>query len=199
MIVAVILLCPVAYLVGTFPSAHLVARRRGIDVTVSGSGNPGASNVGRLLGRRAGIMVFLLDAAKGLAPALVGAAIAGRGGGLVLGAAALLGHVFPVGRGRHGGKGVATAGGVCLGLYTVVAALAIASWVVLAKLTGKASLASLLATLCVPVGLIAMGRPWGEIAGVGAMALLIVVRHRANLRRLVRGDEIAIRAEPCDR
>ena len=198
MIVAVMLLCPLAYVVGLFPSAHIVARRGGIDVTTSGSGNPGASNVGRLLGRRAGITVFALDAAKGAVPALVGAAVAGRGAGLVLGAAALLGHVFPLGRDRRGGKGVATAGGVCLGLYPVVAAIAIGSWVVLAKVTGKASLASLLATLSVPAGLIVMGRPWGEIAGVGAMALLIVVRHRANLRRLVRGDEIALSAAHRD-
>lgn len=192
MTVTVALLVPLAYLLGTFPSAQLVARRRGVDVTASGSGNPGASNVGRLLGRKAGVAVFALDAAKGAIPAVVGAMLTGRGGGLVLGAAALVGHVYPATRQWRGGKGVATAGGVCVALYTVVAVVAIGLWVVLAKASGKASLASLLATLTVPLGLVAMGRPWGELLGVAAMAGLIVVRHRVNLRRLVRGDELAV-------
>ena len=188
----VIALLPVAYMVGTFPSAHLVARRRGVDVTTAGSGNPGASNVGRLLGRRAGVLVFVLDALKGAVPALIGAALEGRGAGLALGGAALAGHVFPATRGWRGGKGVATAGGVCAALYPVVGAVVIGLWLVAAKLTRTASLASLVATLAVPAGLVISGRPWGELVGVAAMALLIVVRHRTNLARLVRGDELAL-------
>jgi glycerol-3-phosphate acyltransferase PlsY len=188
-IVVVSLLTPLAYVLGTFPSAHLVARRHGVDVTAAGSGNPGASNVGRLLGRRAGVGVFVLDALKGALPALVGLAVNGTGAGLVLGGAALAGHVFPATRGWRGGKGVATAGGVCVALYPVLGLVAMAAWLVLAKATRRASLASLVATLTVPVGLVVTGRPWGELVGVAAMAGLIVVRHRANLRRLVRGDE----------
>jgi len=190
--VIVAVLIPVAYLMGTFPSAQLVARRRGVDVTAAGSGNPGASNVGRLLGQRAGVVVFVLDAAKGAIPALVGAALAGRGAGLVLGAAALLGHVYPATRRGRGGKGVATAGGVAVALYTVVAVAAIGLWVVLAKATGRASLASLIATGVVPVGLVIMGRPAGELVGVVAMMALIVLRHGSNLRRLVRGNELVL-------
>lgn len=151
--------------------------------------------MGRLLGKRAGLVVFVLDAAKGAVPALVGAALAGRGAGLVLGAAALLGHVYPATRGWRGGKGVATAGGVAVALYTVVAAVAIGLWVVLAKATGRASLASLIATLLVPVGLVMMDRPWGELVGVAAMVALIVVRHAGNLRRLVRGNELVLSDE----
>jgi glycerol-3-phosphate acyltransferase PlsY len=192
----VVALLPVAYLLGTFPSAQLVARRRGVDVTASGSGNPGASNVGRLLGKRAGVVVFVLDAAKGAVPALVGAVAVGRGAGLALGGAALLGHVYPATRGWQGGKGVATAGGVAVAMYTVVAVAAISLWVVLAKVTGRASLASIIATLVVPVGLVVMQRPWGELVGVAAMAALIVVRHRNNLRRLVRGDELVLSHDP---
>lgn len=189
------MLIPVAYLVGTFPSAQLVARRRGIDITSSGSGNPGASNVGRLLGKRAGVAVFALDAVKGAVPALVGAALVGRGAGLVLGAAALLGHVYPATRGWRGGKGVATAGGVAVALYPAVAGLAIGLWVVLAKATGRASLASLVATGVVPVGMVFMERPWGELVGVAAMVALIVMRHASNLRRLVRGNELVLSDE----
>jgi len=189
---AVLALIPLAYLAGTFPSAQRVARRHGIDVMATGSGNPGASNVGRLLGRRAGVTVFALDALKGALPALAGALMVGRGSGLILGGAALAGHVFPATRGWRGGKGVATAGGVCAMLYPAVGVVAIGLWLVLAKATRKASLASLIATLAVPTGLLATGRPWGELAGVGAMAALIVLRHRANLARLVRGGELAL-------
>ena len=189
---AVLALIPLAYLAGTFPSAQRVARRHGIDVTAAGSGNPGASNIGRLLGRRAGVAVFTLDALKGALPAIAGALMVGRGSGLILGGAALAGHVFPATRGWRGGKGVATAGGVCAALYPVVGVVAIGLWLVLAKATRKASLASLIATLAVPAGLLATGRPWGELAGVGAMAALIVLRHRANLVRLVRGGELAL-------
>lgn len=188
-IVAVALLTPLAYALGTFPSAHLVARRHGVDVHSAGSGNPGASNVGRLLGRRAGVVVFVLDALKGALPALLGSVVNGSGAGLLLGGAALAGHVFPVTRGWRGGKGVATAGGVCVALYPLVGVGAIVLWLAVARSTRKASLASLLATCAVPLGLVIMGRPWPEVVGVVAMAGLIVVRHRANLRRLVSGAE----------
>ena len=181
-----------AYLLGTFPSAQLVARRRGLDITATGSGNPGASNVGRQLGRRAGVVVFLLDGAKGAIPALVGWAVTGRGTGLLLGAAALVGHVVPVTRRGRGGKGVATAGGVCLALYTPVAVLALLVWLAVIRLVRMASLASLVATLLVPVGVAVTGRPAREILGLVAMAAIIVVRHRANLARWRRGEEPSV-------
>src|SRR4051794_41765478 len=96
---------------GTFPSAILVARRRGVDPTATGSGNPGASNVYRTAGKRAGLIVALADLAKGAIPAGVGWAAAGRPVGFACWIAAVLGHVFPATRRFRGGKGVATASG----------------------------------------------------------------------------------------
>ena len=110
-LVVVELLIPVAYLLGTFPSAGIVARRNGIDVTAAGSGNPGASNTFRLLGWRAGALVFGLDALKGALAALAGVLIDGHRGLYILGIAAILGHTLPVTRRFKGGRGVATGGG----------------------------------------------------------------------------------------
>src|SRR3954451_16121129 len=97
--VVVALLVPVAYLLGTFPSAQIVARRNGVDINAAGSGNPGASNTFRLLGWRAGVRVFALDAAKGAIAAGVGLLVAdGHVGAYVLGVAAIIGHTFPITR-----------------------------------------------------------------------------------------------------
>src|SRR6185437_11750838 len=95
---------PLAWLLGTFPSAQLVARAHGRDILKEGSGNPGASNVARLLGWKAGALVLLCDFAKGAAAAGVGMAIGGRPGAFALGVAAIVGHTFPIY--RKGGKGI---------------------------------------------------------------------------------------------
>ena len=108
--IVVVAIAPLAWLLGTFPSALLVARAHGRDVTTEGSGNPGATNVTRLLGWRAGAVVLLCDFAKGAIAAGVGLLVGGRPGAYVLGVAAILGHTFPLY--RKGGKGVATAAGV---------------------------------------------------------------------------------------
>src|SRR5690348_10263999 len=112
------LLVPVAWLVGTFPSAQLVARAHGADVMREGSGNPGASNVARLVGFKAGLLVMLIDFAKGAIAAGAGLAVGGREGAFILGLAAILGHTFPLY--RKGGKGVATAGGALVVLYPLI-------------------------------------------------------------------------------
>ena len=114
-----IALCvPLAWLLGTFPSAQLVARAHGRDILKEGSGNPGASNVARLLGWRAGAIVLLLDFAKGLIAAGAGMAIGGRPGAFALGVAAIVGHTFPIY--RKGGKGIATGGGALVVLYPLI-------------------------------------------------------------------------------
>ena len=92
---AIALLVPVAWLLGTFPSAQLVARAHGRDILKEGSGNPGASNVGRVLGWKAGALVLLLDFTKGAIAAGVGLAVGGRPGAFVLGVAAVVGHMLP--------------------------------------------------------------------------------------------------------
>jgi glycerol-3-phosphate acyltransferase PlsY len=178
-----------AYVVGSFPTAGLVSERQGHDPSTEGSGNPGATNVYRLMGRRAAALVLVGDLGKGLAAAALGDAVAGRAGLFACGAAAVVGHCFPVGRWRAGGKGVATAAGVCVVAFPAVAAVAAVVWIAIAVATRKASLASLLALTFVPVAAAIAGRPAVEVAAAVAIAALVVLRHRGNLGRLLRGEE----------
>ena len=185
---------PFAYLLGTFPSAHLVARASGVDISTFGSGNPGASNVTRALGWRKGIWVFVLDAAKGAVAAGVGLAIDGRPVGYALGAAAVLGHVYPATRGFRGGKGVATGGGVLLVMLPLVGTSVVVLWWIVTKLTGTAAIGSIAAVTAAAVGLVVIGAPAWEFAAVVGLCVLILLRHVDNLRRLVRREEPAMRS-----
>jgi len=178
-----------AYLLGSFPTAGLVGSRRGHDPAAEGSGNPGASNVYRLMGRRAAALVFAGDLIKGVAAAAVGAAAGGRAGLFACGAAAVVGHCFPVGRWRRGGKGVATAAGIALVALPLAAAIAGGAWLAIAAITRKASLASLVAIVLVPAAAAIIGRPGREVVAAAAIAVLVVARHRGNLARLLRGQE----------
>lgn len=188
-LVAVLLLTPVAYLLGTFPSAAIVARRKGVDIAAEGSGNPGASNTFRLLGWKAGTLVFSLDAGKGALAAAGGLAIDGHRGAFILGGAAVIGHVWPVTRRFKGGKGVATGAGMMLVLFPVIVVILTVVWLLLVKLTKKASLASVTVVVLFPVLVLLAGHEWGDVAIIGALALVVVVRHASNLRRLARGEE----------
>ncbi len=183
---------PLAYLLGTFPSAAVVARRAGVDITAAGSGNPGASNAFRVLGWRAGAFVFALDAAKGAIATGAGLAIAGRPGGYVLGAAAIVGHVLPVTRHFKGGRGVATGAGVVVVLFPLITIGLGAVWFAVARLTHKASIASVGAAAAFPVIVSLAGYPTGDVVVTAVLAALVVLRHAANLRRLVRGEELAL-------
>lgn len=185
----ILALVPAAYLLGTFPSATLVARRSGVDVTKEGSGNPGASNVVRLLGWRAGAFVLVLDAAKGAIAAGVGLALAGHRGAWVLGVAAVIGHVFPVWSKFKGGRGVATGAGVFLVVYPGVTVVLALVWVLIARGLHKASVASLTVAVLAPVVVILRGGSAVDIVVVCAVAALLILRHASNLRRLWRGEE----------
>jgi glycerol-3-phosphate acyltransferase PlsY len=188
-LVAVLLLTPLAYLLGTFPSAAIVARRKGVDIAAEGSGNPGASNTFRLLGWKAGTLVFALDAGKGALAAGVGLAVDGHRGAFILGGAAVLGHVWPVTRRFKGGKGVATGAGMMFVLFPVIVVIVTAAWLVLVKVTHKASLASVTVVVMFPILVLVAGHSWGDVAIIGSLALVVVVRHWSNLRRLARGEE----------
>ncbi|MGA1345635.1 MAG: glycerol-3-phosphate 1-O-acyltransferase PlsY [Ilumatobacteraceae bacterium] len=175
----------VAYLVGTFPSAPLVARANGLDITRVGSGNPGASNIARVLGWRKGIWVFVLDAAKGAIAAGLGLLVDGRPLAYVLAGAAIVGHVFPIGRGFRGGKGVATGGGAFAVISPVVFPVLILIWLVVSRLTRMAALASILAVAALPVGVALVGRePW-EVPATIALCGLVMIRHLGNIKRIV--------------
>ncbi|MDQ1509690.1 MAG: acyl phosphate:glycerol-3-phosphate acyltransferase [Actinomycetota bacterium] len=186
---------PVAWLLGTFPSALLVARAHGRDILQEGSGNPGASNVARLMGWRAGALVLLLDFSKGAIAAGAGMLIGGRPGACALGVAAVVGHTFPLY--RKGGKGVAAAGGALVVLYPLIVVGLAVVWFVIARLLHKASLASLLTTILFPVAVAAFRFDVWEIDAVAALALLVIIRHLGNIRRLLRRQEIDLGAPPA--
>jgi glycerol-3-phosphate acyltransferase PlsY len=187
------LLVVAGYVLGTVPTALLVGRRTGVDPTASGSRNPGASNVYRTSGRRAGALVLVGDLLKGAIAAGVGLAVGGRGLGLACAAAAVLGHVAPVTRLRRGGKGVATAGGGILVVFPLLAVAAVAVWAVVVAATRRASLGSICAVTSGPVIAAAAGQPGRYVAGLAAVAGLVVARHADNIRRLAHGQEPALR------
>lgn len=169
----------------------MVARSRGVDILTQGSGNPGASNVGRLLGTRWGTLVFLLDALKGATPAVVGLALDTRPGAYAMVTAAVLGHMFPATRKFRGGKGVATTAGAMLMLHPVISLILLAIWIAVRKTTGKASLASLLITVGLPIGVAIAGAPAWEIVGVVGLCVLVMFRHIDNIKRLIGGRELS--------
>lgn len=187
-----VVLIAIAYLLGTFPSATLIARANGIDIATFGSGNPGASNVTRALGWRKGIWVYVLDALKGVIATVIPLVVDGRPLAYVCGAAAILGHMFPVFRKFRGGKGVATGSGVLLALYPIVAPFAVALWWLVTRVTGKAAVGSLAAIGLVPVSLALLGSPAWEYAAVGGLSLLILAKHWRNFARIIRREEPAL-------
>jgi len=191
-----VVLVVLAYLLGTFPSATLIARANGIDISTFGSGNPGASNVTRALGWRKGIWVYVLDALKGAIAAGVALGLDGRPLAYWCGAAAIVGHMFPVFRRFRGGKGVATGSGVLLVLQPIIAPFAVAIWWLVSRITGKAALGSMVAVALVPIGLAIMGRPAWEYFAVGAVSLLILAKHWRNFGRMIRREEPTLSTTP---
>jgi acyl phosphate:glycerol-3-phosphate acyltransferase len=187
--VSQVVLCIAAYLAGSLPFGYVAGRLGGVDVRSVGSGNTGATNVWRALGPRYGAPVLLLDALKGAVPTLIGAHAFGPGTAVLAGGAAVVGHTLPVFLGFGGGKGVATAAGVVLALTPLVAIPIFLLFVAILWLTRYVSLASLVAAVAYPLVCLAAGEPWQVVLFGAACAAIIVVRHRANIRRLLRGTE----------
>jgi acyl phosphate:glycerol-3-phosphate acyltransferase len=189
-VLAALLVVP-AYFLGTFPSALLVARAGGHDVLREGSGNPGASNVARLMGWKAGLLVLAGDFGKGAIASGAGLAVGGRAGAFALGIAAVLGHMFPVTRRFKGGKGVATAGGMLIVLYPVIVVILAVVWFLVARVLKLASVGSLLCAVLFPVLVGVAGYGLTETLVISALAVVVIARHASNLRRLVKGRELS--------
>jgi glycerol-3-phosphate acyltransferase PlsY len=169
----------VGYLVGALSPATWAARRGGVDLRGVGSGNPGASNVGRALGRRTGIVVAVLDVLKGVVPAAAFGAVE-PSAGLVAGLSAVLGHVTsPLLRGR-GGKGVATAAGAILATHPLWAPVVVLVWLLVLAATKWIAAASMTAAASVVV--VALVAEQDRLWAAG-LASIVLVRHRANLQR----------------
>jgi glycerol-3-phosphate acyltransferase PlsY len=197
-----------SYLLGTFPSARLATRRRGVDPTAAGSGNPGATNVYRTAGRGAGVLTLVGDVLKGAGAAALGWAVGGHGLGVACGVAAVVGHVAPLtpgpghtsrfhglsgrGSGRpvlRGGKGVATVAGMALVLFPLAALVSAAAFGVVTGLSRTVSLGSIVAVAVLPAAAGALGAPGREVAALAGLAVIVIARHWANLGRLWRGEE----------
>jgi glycerol-3-phosphate acyltransferase PlsY len=183
-----------SYFLGAVPTSHLVSRIFAkIDLRQHGSGNLGATNLYRVLGWKYAIPVALFDIAKGAIPVLVFAPQVSNSPlfALACGVAAIVGHVFSVFVGFKGGKGVATAAGVMLGLTPLALGVAALVWVVLVRLTGYVSLGSIAAAAVLPLAVYLLEGPvrpevlWMDIA-IGAGVILL---HRRNIQRLLKGTE----------
>ena len=183
------------YLLGTLPTAQVVSRRTGHDPTREGSRNPGATNVYRTAGRRAGVLVLAGDVLKGAVAAGLGWVVGDHVLGVACGAAAVAGHVFPVHRRFRGGKGVATGGGATLVLFPLLAVLAVVAFAVVVKVGRRVSVASLMLAVGIPAGAAATGAPGVEVALLAAMGAAIVFRHAGNIARLLGGTESTIGRE----
>jgi glycerol-3-phosphate acyltransferase PlsY len=192
----VVLLATAGYFIGTFPSAIMVAKANGIDITAVGSGNPGASNVARALGMRKGAYVYGLDAVKGAVATGLGLAIFGNAAAFWCAAAAVIGHVYPITRRFAGGKGVATASGAMLVVHPFISIGLLLLWAVLSKTTKKASISSLVITVLLPICIAVAGAPGWEIAATVGIGVLVVIRHIPNLRRLRSGLEPSLPSKP---
>jgi glycerol-3-phosphate acyltransferase PlsY len=178
-----------SYLIGTFPTALLVGRRQGVDPTRVGSGNPGATNVARTAGRRAGVATLVGDLAKGVLAAGIGWAAGGHGLAALCGLAAVVGHVLPVTRGFRGGKGVATGTGMALVVAPAALAVAAVVFAITVGLSRTVSLGSVVGAAALPVAALALGSSGDVVGALAVCAALIVARHWENLRRIARGDE----------
>ena len=197
-----------AYLLGSIPFGLIIARAHGKDLRSIGSGNIGATNLSRALGKKWAFLCFILDVAKGLVPMLVATgfissppAIIELFLALAASCAAVLGHIFPIYIKFRGGKGVATSFGVALGLwpyYTVCSFFALGVWAVTVLMWRYVSLASIAASVAFPLALILVtvltpgwdfADLWPLLAVATAIPLIVIVRHRENIKRLIAGTE----------
>jgi len=202
---------PIAYLIGGVPFGWLVARGRGVDILRQGSGNIGATNVGRVLGRRFGALVFVLDFSKGALPVLAASFLAPFAGNalppdslpVAAGVAAFLGHLFPVYLHFRGGKGVATGVGVVAVLLPATALAVFAAWLVVLAAFRYVSLASLAAAALLTVLRLTLTPApfsWDHAVVTGFCLFgtsLICLRHAANIRRLLQGSENRLKDSPA--
>jgi glycerol-3-phosphate acyltransferase PlsY len=198
----------VSYLLGSIPWGLIIARSYGVDIRKQGSGNIGATNVWRTLGKKAGLTTFLLDAGKGWLAVVVGSYIGTRlapglgkslaetsaFAGIAAALGCILGHSFPIWLGFKGGKGVATSLGVIIGMMPLVSLVVFGIWGIVFKVSRYVSLASIVAAVALPVvtvGFLFMGwvHGWALFYFALAAALLVIRRHRDNIKRLLAGTE----------
>ncbi len=189
------ILFPIAsYLIGAIPFGLLVGRLAGVDVRSAGSGNIGATNVSRLLGKKLGLVTLVLDCLKGFLPIYMSSLVLPEGGDkdivmMGCGIMAVVGHMFPIYLGFRGGKGVATALGVFLFLSPAAIGISLVVFIGAVAVTGFVSAGSLLASGLFPLWLWLLGQPVIVTITAVVISLLIWVKHHENIARLLKGEE----------
>jgi glycerol-3-phosphate acyltransferase PlsY len=181
-----------AYLLGSIPFALIAGKLHGVDLREAGSGNLGATNVFRTLGRTAGVAVMVLDIAKGAAAVLVAVALTNNPWPLAAAALAILGHVFPVWTHFKGGKGVAVGAGALIGLVPAASGVLLVLWILLVVFTRYVSVASIVAALAAAPLAFVFGAPWSYVVFIALAGVFVIYKHRENIVRLVHGDESRI-------
>ena len=195
----IVLFIVLAYCIGSIPCGLLLGRLAGVDVRAGGSGNIGATNVARQLGKTFGLLTLLGDALKAVVPMMLTSRLVGHGEAVVLaGLAAVIGHCFPLYLRFHGGKGVATALGMWLYLFPPAALALVGIFVAVVALTGYVSAGSLAAAAFLPIVLAALDVPRTTLLAGVAVTLLVWLKHRANIGRLLNGTEQSWRRREDD-
>jgi len=206
-----IILIIAAYLLGSVPFGIILAAAHGKDLRKIGSGNIGATNLSRALGKQWGYFCFVLDVLKGLLPTFIAGKIIATGPDavqfllwLLVGIASILGHIFPVYLKFRGGKGVATSFGVALGLwpyFTISAAFAVMAWIIVVLIWRYVSLASIIASVVFPVAFVLLiafidgwlfADLWPLIIAAVGIPIMVIVRHCQNIKRIMAGTETKI-------
>lgn len=203
MVFLILVCCLIGYLLGSFPAGYFAGRLAGVDIRQHGSGNIGATNVLRVLGKKWGLPVFAIDAFKGFAAVRVALFLVKRWPAAtpyaeyiaVLAAmACVAGHSFPVWLGFNGGKGVATTAGAMAGLLPLAVPFALLVWIVAFEISRYVSLASILAAISLPL-IVAfflywkLVDTWAPMYFTTVVMLLVLWRHRSNFSRLLNGTE----------
>jgi glycerol-3-phosphate acyltransferase PlsY len=207
--IAFVAIALVGYLIGSVPSGYIAGRIAGIDIRTAGSGNIGATNVTRVLGKRYGYPVFFADFAKGMSAVGVSMAVgkqlflppnSQQLVQIVAAVSCVLGNAYPVWLRFRGGKGVATSAGILFGLMPLAALVGVVVWVVTFEITRYVSVASIAATVALPITVLVMTyfKQTNEslfLYFTICLAAIVILRHRSNLSRLLRGTEQRFRRE----
>ena len=179
-----------SYLIGSIPTGFILGKAAGVDVRTAGSGNIGATNVARVMGKGSGVLTLIADVAKGLLPALAARQMAFSDTAVaVVGAAAFLGHLFPVFLKFRGGKGVATACGVLLALAPQAMWVPLVVFIAAVAVSRRVSLGSICAAVAAPLALWFFSYPMPLTALAALLGAFVIARHRANIKRLLAGSE----------